>query len=158
MPRDDRNLEAMLAWLDEHGAAEDLHDPKYRDAIHSPQMPPSPERRHFSEVIERFIASHDAEDLYRGGQGLHQPWAVVRAPEDNLDDPHWTDRGTFAEVEVPGHPEPVRVPTAPYRFDGVTRQVRRRAPMLGEHNHEVYVGELGLGDAEILRLAQIGVV
>ena len=40
----------------------------------------------------------------------------------------------------------------------MTRQVRRRAPMLAEHNHEVYVGELGLGDADLLQLAQIGVI
>ena len=137
------------------GQVGDLRDPKYREAIHASPMSPNPDRRHFSEAIQAFIGSLNAEDSYRGAQGLHQPWAVVRAPEDNLDDPHWTDRGTFAEVEVPGHPEPVRVPTAPYRFDGVTRQVRRRAPMLGEHNHEVYAGELGVSDTEILRLAQI---
>ena len=158
LPRSAQGLDDLLAWMDEHGAAEDLSDPRYREAIYSPQMPPSPERQRFAEAIQRFIAMQDAEDSYRGAQALHLPWAVVRRPEDNLDDPHWADRGAFAEVEVPGHPEPVRVPTAPYRFEGVTRQVRRRAPLLGEHNHEVYVGELGLGDVDILRLSQIGAI
>ena len=81
---------------------------------------------------------------------MHLPWAVVGRPEDNLEDPHWEDRGTFAEIDVPGHPEPMRVPTAPYRFEGAT--------LLGEHNHEVYVGELGLSAADLLQLAQLGVV
>ena len=109
-------------------------------------------------MIRRFIAKLPAEECYRGAQAMHLPWAVVRAPEDNLDDPHWADRGAFAEIEVPGHPEPVRVPTAPYRFEGATRQVSRRAPLLGEHNHEVYVGELGLSAQDLLQLAQLGAI
>lgn len=158
LPRSEHGLADVLDWMESLGQVGDLRDPKYAEAIHASPMSPNADRRYFAEAIQRFIGTLDAEDSYRGGQDLHQPWAVVRAPEDNLDDPHWTDRGTFAEVEVPGHPEPARVPTAPYRFDGVTRQVRRRAPMLGEHNHEVYVAELGLAAADILRLAQIGVV
>jgi benzylsuccinate CoA-transferase BbsE subunit len=158
MPRSERNFDELLDWMEQHDAVEDLREPQYREAIHSPQMPPSPERAHFSEVVARFIAKLDAEEAYRGAQGMHLPWAVVRRPEDNLDDPHWADRGAFAEIEVPGHPQPVRVPTAPYRFEGATRQVRRRAPLLGEHNHEVYAGELGLSPQELLQLAQIGVI
>ena len=158
MPRDDRNLEAMLAWLDEHGAAEDLHDPKYRDAIFTPPNPPAPERLRFAEAIQRFAGMITAEEAYRGGQALHLPWGVVRRPEENLDDPHWTDRDTFSEVEVPGHEGRARVPVAPYRFEDASRAVQRRAPLLGEHNHEVYVAELGLSSAELLALSKSGAV
>ena len=158
LPRSEQGLDDLLAWMDRHGAAGDLADPRYREAIHSPQQPPSPERARFAEAVERFIAQLPAEDSYRGAQALHLPWAVVRRPEDNLDDPHWTDRGAFAEVDIPGRAEPARVPVAPYRFEGVSRQARRRAPLPGEHNREVYGGELGLSDAEILRMAQIGAI
>ena len=158
MPRSERNFDELLDWMAEHDAVEDLREPRFREAIHTPQVPPSEEHRHFSEVIRRFIAKLPAEESYRGAQAMHLPWAVVRAPEDNLDDPHWADRGTFAEIEVPGHPVPVRVPTAPYRFEGATRQVPRRAPLLGEHNHEVYVGELGLSGQDLLQLAQLGAI
>lgn len=158
MPRDERTFDQLLDWMESKGAAQDLRDPKYREAIHAPQTPPSPERRHFSEVVAAFIAGISAEEAYRGGQGMHLPWGVVRRPEDNLDDPHWGDREYFSEVELPGHPEKVRVPTAPYRFEGATRDIQRRAPLLGEHNHEVYVGELGLGPDELLRHAQIGAI
>ena len=158
MPRSERNFDELLDWMAEHDAVEDLREPRFREAIHTPQVPPSEEHRHFSEVIRRFIAKLPAEESYRGAQAMHLPWAVVRAPEDNLDDPHWADRGTFAEIEVPGHPVPVRVPTAPYRFEGATRQVPRRAPLLGEHNHEVYVGELALSGQDLLQLAQLGAI
>ena len=158
MPRDERSLDQLLDWMESEGAVEDLRDPKYRAAIHSPQVPPSDERRRFSEVVAAFIAGISAEEAYRGGQGMHLPWGVVRRPEDNLDDPHWVDREYFSEVELPGHAEPVRVPTAPYLFEGVTRDIQHRAPLLGEHNYEVYAGEFGLHSEEILQLAQIGAI
>ena len=72
------------------------------------------------------------------------PGASSAAPEENLDDPHWADRGFFWEGECPGVDHPVRYPGAPYRFTRSPVRLRRRPPLLGEHNHEVYVGELGL--------------
>jgi len=96
--------------------------------------------------------------VYRRGQAIHLPWGIIRRPEDNLDDPHWADRGFFVEAELPGHPVPVRYPGAPYRLTASPATPRRRAPLLGEHNHEVYAGELGLGTGELLALAQVGVI
>lgn len=37
-------------------------------------------------------------------------------------------------------------------------QAQRRAPLVGEHNDEVYQGELGLSDVEMASLKERGVV
>ena len=157
MPRDVRNLDDLLEWLDKHDAAEDLHEPKYREAIFAPRTAAQKERMHFSQVVERFISGLTAEEAYRGGQGLHLPWGIVRRPEENLDDPHWNDRGGVVELEL-AEGRTARVPTAPYRFEGVSRELQRRAPLLGEHNHEIYVDELGLPAEELPPLAERGVI
>jgi formyl-CoA transferase len=34
----------------------------------------------------------------------------------------------------------------------------RRAPLIGEHNEEVYINELGLSKEELLTLKQAGVI
>ena len=158
LPRDPRYLDGLLDWMEEHDAVEDLRDPKYREAIASPPQLSSPERQRFSEVVTKFVSAIPAEEASRRGQSMHLPWAVVRRPEENLEIPHWEDRGAFLETEIPGHPEPVRIPRAPYRFTETPLRMRRRAPLLGEHNHEVYVGELGLSPDSLLQLAQLGVV
>lgn len=89
------------------------------------------------EEMAKFIAAHDAEYIYRGGQERRQPWGAVRSPDENLADPHWTDRGFFVEVTGEGVDEPARMPGAPYMFSATPWELRRPAPKLGEHTNEV---------------------
>lgn len=155
LPRDLRTLQGLLDWMERHDAVQDLRDPRYRKAI---SKPAPGDRAHFASVVASFVSRISAEEAYRGGQALHLPWGLVRRPEENLDDPHWEDRGFFAEIDVVGHDRPARVPTAPYRFSEDPVRVRSRAPLLGEHNTEVYSGELGLDQSSLVELARAGTI
>ena len=158
VPRSHEIFERLLAWMDESDATDDLRDPQYVEVLYTDPRYGGEERRHVSETIGRFVQRMTAEEAYRGGQSLKLPWGRVRRPEDNLDDPHWADRDFFVEGEVAGHPRPVRYPRAPYRFTKSQAQFRRRAPLLGEHNTEVYGRELGLPASELAALAKAGVI
>ena len=68
-----------------------------------------------------------------------------------------TDNPMFEEVEQPGIGTYL-VPGSPVDFGDVDRLPPRRAPLLGEHTDEVLSELLGLGDAEIGRLYDQGVV
>jgi len=89
------------------------------------------------EEMGRFIAAHDSEYVYRGGQGMNQAWGVVRSPDETLDDPHWWDRGFFVTTTGEGVDQPVAMPGAPYMFSATPWELRRPAPKLGEHTAEV---------------------
>jgi benzylsuccinate CoA-transferase BbsE subunit len=149
IPRNPRSWRPLLEWMESHGRAEDLRQPEY-DAV----MTENPYQRgdvaaHVAAVIGRFVESITSEEAYRGGQALHLPWGPVRSPDENLDDPHWHDRGFFVDVE---HPELCRsfsYPGLPYIFNGSPGRVRHRAPLLGEHTYAVYVEELGLTTEEL---------
>jgi crotonobetainyl-CoA:carnitine CoA-transferase CaiB-like acyl-CoA transferase len=157
LPRARGNWRELLEWLDEFNAAEDLHDEKYEQAIHSDPMVATEERQRISQVVGAFVQSRPAEEVYRRGQSLHLPWAVVRAPEDNLADPHWEARGFWSEVEISEHGA-VKIPTAPYRMSETPNTIRRRAPLLGEHNFEVYNSELGLEPQQLVAIAGRGAI
>jgi crotonobetainyl-CoA:carnitine CoA-transferase CaiB-like acyl-CoA transferase len=157
VPRSSQIWPRLLDWLEANDAAEDLRDPQYEEVIHSDPRATTDGRRHIIEVVGKLLEKLTADDGYRGGQAIHMPFAHVRRPEQNLDDPHWEDRGFWLTGEVPGHDEPVRYPGAPYRFTKSPVELRRRAPLLGEHNTTVY-GALGLDVTELTRLAKAGVI
>ena len=55
------------------------------------------------------------------------------------------------------HPELARSFTYPGEaaiYNGSPWRISRRAPLLGEHNAEIFCGELGLSRAELLVLAE----
>jgi crotonobetainyl-CoA:carnitine CoA-transferase CaiB-like acyl-CoA transferase len=158
VPRDGKIFAGLLDWMDEHDAADDLRDPQYAEVLYTDPTRNVEIRDHVARTIGAFVQQLTAEEAYRRGQSLHLPWGLVRRPEQNLDDPHWEERGFFWGGELPGHPDPVRYPGAPYRFTASPVRLRRRPPLLGEHNHEVYVGELGRTAEELQQLAQAGVI
>jgi crotonobetainyl-CoA:carnitine CoA-transferase CaiB-like acyl-CoA transferase len=82
----------------------------------------------------------------------------VRPPEALLDDPHLHDRGFWKYVD---HPELGRgfvYPGEAAVYNGSPWRISRRAPLIGEHNAEIYCGELGLSREELCALAENSVI
>lgn len=139
----------IVAWLDAAGMAEDLHDPKYQSWQGRRDHQP-----HIFEVIGRFIGAHSSEKLYHEAQQRDLAWGQVRAPEENLHDPHFWDRGFFVPLQHSELPEPVYYPGSPYHGDDLGWRIARPAPALGEHNREIYCGELGLSAQDLVDLTE----
>jgi formyl-CoA transferase len=84
------------------------------------------------------------------------PGLPVNSPSDFIKDPHIRARGFFATVTHPvlGSFEQ---PGSPFMVDG-RRAAPSPAPVLGQHNYEVFCGELGLEQSELEVLAADGVI
>lgn len=67
-------------------------------------------------------------------------------------------RGYWETVEHPELGRSVRYPGAFAKFSGTPLEIRRRPPTAGEHNREIYQGELGIGADRIAELAAKGVL
>jgi crotonobetainyl-CoA:carnitine CoA-transferase CaiB-like acyl-CoA transferase len=74
------------------------------------------------------------------------PAAVGRDPRLMYEHPQLQARGYYESVE---HPVvgALPTPTWPFRFRSVDRWIRTPAPTLGQHNHEILVGDLGVDEA-----------
>ena len=66
-------------------------------------------------------------------------------------------RGFIQEIDrafIGRHPQP----SMPFRETDQPFAIRSAPPTLGEHNHEILAGMLGLSDAEIDQLARDGII
>jgi len=85
------------------------------------------------------------------------PFAPVRNMEEVVHEPHFRARGFWVAVE---HPEAgtVEHPGAPYKFSTMPWAIRRPAPLLGQHNEEIYCGRLGYSKEQLAELYRTGVI
>ncbi len=134
----------------------DDHDP----ALDDPKWINSNLRRQHADYINaqvtsftlRFLKEELAELLQRHGI----PGLPVNSPSDFMKDPHIQARGFFAEVT---HPVlgTFAQPGSPFMVDG-KRGAPAPAPLLGQHNEEVFGGEMGLDKRRLEALAKDGVI
>lgn len=61
-------------------------------------------------------------------------------------------------VEVPHRCGNVKMPGVPIKFSDTPASIAGPAPLLGEHNREVYAGMLGLSDLEMEELKRKGII
>jgi crotonobetainyl-CoA:carnitine CoA-transferase CaiB-like acyl-CoA transferase len=118
-------------------------------------------RRRVESEIEAAIAAwttgRDAEEVMNLLQAEGIAAGVARLPVDLLRDPQLQARGFIQEVNrafIGKHPQP----SMPFRESAHPFPIRRIPPTLGEHNHEILSGMLGLSDAEIKQLERDGII
>ena len=99
------------------------------------------------EEMRRYPSAELAERLDRA----RVPFAPLRRPDQLVDDPHLNASGQFVATPLPGRGT-AKLPKPPVRSTAFEFGLRRPAPRLGEHTHEV-LAELGLSKDEIDALA-----
>lgn len=149
-----RYIGELADLLDAYGMAGDLKDPKYRD----PQVIAANTAHIIDDLVAGFIASLPAEEAYHAAQQRGFTWGAVRAPEQLLDDPHLGDRGFWTTVEHPELGRSFVYPGAAAIWNDSPWQISRRAPLIGEHNAEIFCDELGLTRAELCLFAEQRVI
>jgi crotonobetainyl-CoA:carnitine CoA-transferase CaiB-like acyl-CoA transferase len=109
-------------------------------------------RSHVQEWSKEFTR----DEIYHRTQAEGAPTGPIRNVAEVRAWDQTRARGFFTELE---HPEAGRqvYPTAAYRFSK-TPWSGTPAPLLGEHNQEVYCEGLGYTPQDLARLAATGVV
>ncbi|MBI5949225.1 MAG: CoA transferase [Chloroflexi bacterium] len=143
--RDNASWKQLKEWFQSEGFGAHFDEPRFDSPAARQPGRGSPEAGEIMRELERFIAAHDADYVYRGGQERGQAWGTVRAPEETVQDPHFHDRGFFVEVTGEDVDRPALMPGAPYIFSATPWELRRPAPRLGEHTDEVLAELAGRG-------------
>jgi crotonobetainyl-CoA:carnitine CoA-transferase CaiB-like acyl-CoA transferase len=149
-----RNVRNLAALMDSFGMAGDLTDVKYQD----PAAIAANTSHIIDDLLAGFIASQPAEVIYHAAQERGFTWGAVRAPEALLDDGHLQDRGFWKQVAHDEIGRSFAYPGEAAIYNGSPWRIARRAPLIGEHNVEIYCDQLGLSRQELSVLAASGVV
>jgi benzylsuccinate CoA-transferase BbsE subunit len=145
--------DALVEWMGSEGMAEDLAGEQWNDEGY---------RRshidHILEVVERWTSTHTTGELFELAQLMRFPWAPIQSPQEVLENPQLEARNFFREADCPPHEPAMPYPGLPYRFNFSLPAEPRRAPLVGEHNIEIYQNELGLTSEEMEGLSRAGVI
>lgn len=140
--------------------------PAFTKAIGRPELADAPRfKDNFSRlqnndeleaIVYEWAAGQDAMDIYHRAGESRAPMAAVHSIADLLESPQLKARGFFQEVDHPSA-GPLTYPGPQFRMSEV-QWSPGCAPLLGEHNTDVYCGEMGMGRKDLLRLRAAGVI
>lgn len=148
---------ALVEWMESDGIADDFLKAMDWDTFDM-AMATQEQFDRFDQPIGRFFLKHTKAELYEGARQRHIMLYPVATVEDILGDLQLKERKFWEELE---HPELGTALTYPGAFAKLSQTpccLRFRAPLIGEHNTEVYQEELGFSPQELVILKEGGII
>jgi formyl-CoA transferase len=134
--------------------------------IGHPEVPEDPrfkdrkEREKYIEELTRLIedwtSKHSKQEVMKVMGEAGVPCGAVLDSVELLNDPHLKERGMVVTVDHPVRGQ-FTMPGCPVKLEDSPAEVKT-APLLGQHNAEVYGEMLGLKGSELEQLKQQGVI
>jgi crotonobetainyl-CoA:carnitine CoA-transferase CaiB-like acyl-CoA transferase len=153
-----RGRQAIREWLASEGKAGDLFDKKWDDIFLKGAPLNLEQKTHIDKLFQDFALHHTRDELMSEAQRRDIQVVKEQDVRDVMDDPHLREREYFVKVKHPELNESIIYPGAPFKSTEMSWQYSKRAPYIGEHNHEIYVEELGLTIQELAILKEGGVI
>ncbi|MEK7353334.1 MAG: CoA transferase, partial [Chloroflexota bacterium] len=147
----------LIEWMDSEGMADDFLRNFDWDRPDFPKTTQD-EMDRMEKQAARFFLSHTKAELLDGAVKHGVMLYPVSTTADMLENPQLIARQFWVEVE---HPELGVNITYPGPFGCASETplgISRRAPLIGEHNREIYEKELGISKARLTILKKAGVI
>jgi CoA:oxalate CoA-transferase len=134
------------------GVPELLDNPNYQDGMSRLFF-----GKEITDVLRPRLMEKTAEELFHEGQSWRIPFCFIPTTEELLGFEQHKEREFFVAVD---HPQAgtVRQPGAPFKMSTTPWRIRCPAPLLGQHNKDVYGSYLGLAKEDLVRLRRDGVI
>lgn len=158
------SMPPLLKWMAEEGmlgAFEDKKDWEARDWIEKVDAWSLTQETidAWENSVINFFASKTKAEIYEKARERGMIIYPVSTTQDLAQNAQLKARAFYVEVE---HPElggeTITYVGSPYKMTLAPWRISRRAPLIGEHNQEIYEGELGLSPEDTRLLKEAGVI
>jgi CoA:oxalate CoA-transferase len=110
-----------------------------------------------NQLITVWTLEHTAGEI--NDLALHHgvPCSLVRSVKELVEDDQLAFRKFWQEVQHPVAGK-IKYPGPPFAMSATPGKIERAAPLLGEHNEQVYCGMLGYSRQDLVKMRQAGII
>jgi crotonobetainyl-CoA:carnitine CoA-transferase CaiB-like acyl-CoA transferase len=145
----------LTDWLEEEGVSTDYKN-RLRDFDISKFT--QEEWEEMEAPVARLFLKYTKKELFDEGNKRRVSICPVHSPQEVVDYSQLEARGFWTEVRHEELGASIKYPGSCIRFTDLPAPGLRRAHLIGEHNVEIYHGELGLSSEEICRLQKSKII
>ena len=149
-------LRGLVEWMD----AENMAGPLKGIDLESLDMAKvtQAEVDNWEEALCQFFRKHTSEEIYKRALEKQMLICPGYTPKDLMEYEQLRERDFWDDVQYPELEASIRHPSGLFKSSETRCQIRRRAPLIGEHNEEIYGQELGISKQELVRLKEEGII
>jgi formyl-CoA transferase len=142
-----RAWEGLMRLIGQPALIERYGDPQARLA----------HRQEIEALVAAWVQTRTREAVMQACAQVGVPCGATLDTSELPTDPHLVARGTMVDVV---HPEygPIRLPGTPMRISNGGEVTYRPAPLLGQHNPEVYAEFFGFDETKLQELREAGII
>ena len=149
-------LKTFVEFANRDGMLLELKD--YDWASFDPQVTDQEEADRVYRLIAEFCKTKTSSEFLDLALQKRILLAQAMDIKDIEESPQLAAREFWVDIKHPELKDTLRYPGAPLKMSQCPWQIYRRAPLIGEHNREVYEGELGLSEQEVALLKRQRVI
>ncbi len=111
----------------------------------------------FYGILNSWLEQHAKQEIFDDAARVRYPVAAVYSTAELVRHPHYHERGFFVEIE---HPRAGKLtyPGAQMKTSEAGYAIRMPAPLLGQHNKEIFCDLLGYAEKDLGVLRMRGVI
>jgi crotonobetainyl-CoA:carnitine CoA-transferase CaiB-like acyl-CoA transferase len=151
-----RQCRPLVKWMEEEGVGDEFlrtfEWERFDMATASQELIDK-----ISKPIADFFLTRTKKETLDAAVSRNIPVCPLLSMQDILNDPHLAMRGYWSQLEYPELNTTIPYPRQFVRSSENEVITRFRAPLIGEHNREIY-SEIGLSGQEMIALKEAGVI
>ncbi len=146
-------LAQWLKFLELIGNPEWAKDPRFRDR----RKMATDYKEEVDALVSPWFTARTRDEAFKECQEQRVPFAPVYDIGESMESPQIKARGFLVEADR-SDTGPIRYPGLPMQFSETPWRIKHAAPLLGEHNEEVYNQMLGIDKARLVQLREEGII